>query len=602
MDESKGKSELDDLLEKHVLARRKILRDLPHTYINLTDIDLRLIDTSYFQRLSDIKQLTCQAVYPSAQHTRFEHSLGVMELTREAIEHINVNGYIAPNEKKFRISATLRFNAGIAALLHDVGHCPYSHLGEDQCEKGEIRNGLINALKQRKALSATLETAIGEHNSVHELLSCYLIANQFSAIIETYLGKKMESVDSTDCFDLQLVVRCVLGVRYSQAEAPDFVERNVLVNLINSSTLDMDKLDYIMRDAIYTGISVPKIDTKRLFKNLYVNRAGELVYTDKAIAVLENVIQARDDLYLYVYNHHTAVYSDFLKYYILRRLCSPRTKKTFGKTIFKKKSFFGLKAIENGLVSDSDLFAALKQKYLYLCDDEKFAKTGAQSAEGNELRDELVSIFEQMTERKLLKPLWKNIFEFDTFMQSKFYDDEIRDVLCKRICGTRGIFDQDEAENARFSAEFRSRLAKDVITAETGLGAGDFFIVPRSNKFYSLRSIADIMVYFKTGDWLKMDSDDGEKMPGRYGKRLTNIMPHKDMNARFPAESFYVYIKKDEPISQQAVEKAFIETAVKWATMPASEFCKKCDEEKNNKQAAASVKAAKKEEVCKKTN
>ena len=59
----------------------KIIRDLVHGYVNVTYFDIKILDTIQFQRLKDIKQLTCQQVYPSAQHTRFEHSLGVLELT-----------------------------------------------------------------------------------------------------------------------------------------------------------------------------------------------------------------------------------------------------------------------------------------------------------------------------------------------------------------------------------------------------------------------------------------------------------------------------------------------------------------------------------------
>lgn len=73
---------------------RKIIRDLVHDYINLTEFELEIIDMIPFQRLKDIRQLTCQQVYPSARHTRFEHSLGVMELTRRAIESLNQNGIL----------------------------------------------------------------------------------------------------------------------------------------------------------------------------------------------------------------------------------------------------------------------------------------------------------------------------------------------------------------------------------------------------------------------------------------------------------------------------------------------------------------------------
>lgn len=126
----------------------KFIRDIPHGYVNITSFDIDLIDTIQFQRLKDIKQLTCQQVYPSAQHTRFEHSLGVLELTRQAIKNLNKNGFISQklSGNAEIIDKQLQFNAAIAALLHDVGHCPYSHLGETEFSKDEVRKALYHSI------------------------------------------------------------------------------------------------------------------------------------------------------------------------------------------------------------------------------------------------------------------------------------------------------------------------------------------------------------------------------------------------------------------------------------------------------------------------
>ena len=108
----------------------KFVRDLSLGYVYLTKFDLEIIDTLSFQRLKNIRQLTCQSVYPCSNHTRFEHSLGVMELIRRAINSLNENRFIGENEKNSQtiINQNLQINLSIAALLHDVGHCPFSHL------------------------------------------------------------------------------------------------------------------------------------------------------------------------------------------------------------------------------------------------------------------------------------------------------------------------------------------------------------------------------------------------------------------------------------------------------------------------------------------
>ena len=131
----------------------KFVRDLVHGYVYLTKFDIELISTEQFQRLRDIRQLTCQSVYPDARHTRFEHSLGVMELTRQAIHNLNNNGFIADDSSNaIIIDEQLQFNAALAALLHDIGHCPFSHLGEVEFDSNEIWRRLRLDVLQCKEL------------------------------------------------------------------------------------------------------------------------------------------------------------------------------------------------------------------------------------------------------------------------------------------------------------------------------------------------------------------------------------------------------------------------------------------------------------------
>lgn len=396
MEQKEGKK----LKRSYYLKPEKIIRDLVHGYINLTRFDLELIDTVLFQRLSDIRQLTCQHVYPAARHTRFEHSLGVEELMRNAIKYLNRNGIIGepqrPDSERI-ISEELEFNACVAALLHDVGHCPFSHMGETEFDKDIVRRALVDTVKGHKCLKDCTDLIKkldeGENiGAVHEQLSCIVILNEYSdklmdlaekvtnqdnsgaceietdfeltihsspdklmelikkadgqdnldaCKIETdfeltvhsspdkliELIKKADGQDNPDACeietDFELIIRSILGLEYDVSTTANFEAhktKNIIVRLLNSKIIDVDKLDYIIRDSYLTGIGTPAIDTQRLFRNMYLDKNYSLVFTSRAVPALQNMIDARDGLYLYVYNHHAVVYSDFLNTYISRRL------------------------------------------------------------------------------------------------------------------------------------------------------------------------------------------------------------------------------------------------------------------------------------------
>lgn len=322
---------MQNLSKSYYLKPVKIIRDLVHGYINLTRFDLDLIDTIEFQRLNDIRQLTCQHVYPAARHTRFEHSLGVLELMRNAIRHLNRNGILGRpllDSKKPIITESMEFSAAVAALLHDVGHCPFSHMGETEFEKAAVRKALANEVKSFSALKDCkdlIETLDGTESAgaVHEQLSCIVILRKYKDLLSDL--KVTAKLNEEPCeleTDFELIIRSILGVEYKIDAAGKEKEqiKNIIVRLLNSKIFDVDKLDYVMRDSQLTGIGTPSVDTQRLFRNMYLDDKYYLVFTSKAVPALQNMIDARDGLYLYVYNHHAVVYSDFLNTYISRRL------------------------------------------------------------------------------------------------------------------------------------------------------------------------------------------------------------------------------------------------------------------------------------------
>lgn len=363
----------------------KFVRDLVHGYVYLTKFDIDLIDTLQFQRLADVRQVTCQHVFPSARHTRFEHSIGVMELTRQAIENLNKNGFITnvDNDSHCIIDEQLQFNAAVAALLHDVGHCPFSHLGENEFDKNLVWDKLYKSVRCCQELNGSSilkefmkinEAQSKKPGAIHEQMSCIMILEKFESLLSAVKEQKIflsAKQDRILYVDFELLIRSILGIKYDVSTSEEFEknkEKNVIVSLINSQALDMDKLDYIMRDSLFTGIGTPVIDTKRLFRNMLLNNKNEykIIFTNRAVPALQNMIEARDELYMYVYNHHTAVFSDFINSYIFRRLAHNERDFLYLAVLFAKNESQNRIAAGKANIDDSLLNAILEESYEYI--------------------------------------------------------------------------------------------------------------------------------------------------------------------------------------------------------------------------------------------
>ena len=217
----------------------KVIKDSVHDYIEVSGIARALLDTPTLQRLRHVTQLgTAGYVYPSANHTRFEHSLGVYHLASEALSHLGVEGRRAD-----RVRA--------AALLHDVGHGPYSHCLEELVHR---RTGKY-------------------HDNVADLLADGPVA------------------DALASYDLD------------PAAIADLVRGEGRLGQLVSGELDVDRTDYLVRDAYHTGVPYGTIDHGRLVRELrYVD--GELVFGEGNVQSAESLLLARALMNPTVYNHH----------------------------------------------------------------------------------------------------------------------------------------------------------------------------------------------------------------------------------------------------------------------------------------------------------
>lgn len=254
--------------------RHKVICDPVHNEIGVSALEQQLIDAASFQRLRKLKQLgLASLVYPSASHTRFAHSLGVFSIMSHMID-------ILVEREKFNEEDRRKMR--IAALLHDIGHYPYSHLMEYVDKDKHRPNYLI-----KKDDSASTEEAQSNPPSRypdHEKIGQLIITKRED--IATPLTKA-----GLDPEEIAKIIRGQHGrVAYNQ--------------LIHSS-LDMDRMDYLVRDSLGTGVPYGRIDLHYILSNLDVTDDGEVVIAHKAAAAAEHFVVARYFMYKAVYMHKT---------------------------------------------------------------------------------------------------------------------------------------------------------------------------------------------------------------------------------------------------------------------------------------------------------
>ena len=218
-----------------------------HDFIRVYEHELSIIDNPIFQRLRRIRQLTgAHLTYPAAQHTRFEHSLGVMHIASLA-------GHALHEKKIFKLDdiEILR----LAGLLHDIGHGPFSHLFEEMIQEKKIS---------------------------HEDFGKEII-----------LKSEIGDILSKNGFDKKLISRIAFGDSKFQ-----------YMNEIVSGILSADMMDYLLRDGYFTGAEHAKIDHKRITQSLDVHQK-KLALERSALYSFESMMYSRYQMFKAVYFHKT---------------------------------------------------------------------------------------------------------------------------------------------------------------------------------------------------------------------------------------------------------------------------------------------------------
>jgi len=237
--------------------KRKIINDPVYGFISVpNEIIYDLISHQWFQRLRNIRQLGLSSfVYPGAVHSRFQHSLGAMYLTGQAVHTLRRKGIDVSAEEEEGVLA--------AILLHDIGHGPFSHA---------LEHSLIEEMP-------------------HEAMSLLI----------------MEELNKT------MGGRLTTAIAIFRGEYP----RRFFHDLVTGQ-MDMDRMDYLRRDSFFTGVIEGSVGSDRIIQMLNVSD-DRLVVDEKGIYSVEKFLIARRMMYWQVYNHRTVVSAEKLITNLLKR-------------------------------------------------------------------------------------------------------------------------------------------------------------------------------------------------------------------------------------------------------------------------------------------
>lgn len=228
------------------------IKDPVHGYVYVTKIEKDVVDSFPMQRLHRLRQLAgAEYVYPGANHTRFEHSIGTMYLAQQLVRNPNISQYLSTEE-----TAMIR----LAALVHDVGHGPFSHVFEYLLEKYLDKN--------------------------HEEMTLWIIRKS-----------ELSDIIRGEGYNAEAIAKLAVGSLRQKGRT--------YMDQIIQSAIDVDKLDFVLRDTYHTGAKYGNVDVSRLIQMLDVLNEN-LAVNIGALSALESFILARIESFRSIYFHRVS--------------------------------------------------------------------------------------------------------------------------------------------------------------------------------------------------------------------------------------------------------------------------------------------------------
>jgi hypothetical protein len=264
------------------------IRDPVHGSIAIHDEEIPILEHAFFQRLRSIKQLGfAEYIFPGATHTRYLHSIGVMYVSAQAFSKIFQNKITGVDF--YRLQETLR----LACLLHDIGHAPLSHSTESVMPK-------VSELK----LPAGFVIGNDDRQATHEDYT-------LKSIVDSSFTESFKKVNLKYGVKPNAVAELILG---KNLEPDYFTIGNInyfpLLHQLVSSEIDCDRMDYLLRDSYFCGVSYGKHDLDWVIENLEacpINGKAFLGISERAISTFDDFLLSRFHMFMMVYFHYRAV-------------------------------------------------------------------------------------------------------------------------------------------------------------------------------------------------------------------------------------------------------------------------------------------------------
>lgn len=306
----------------------KQFKDPIYGYIEIdSKVVSDIIDDPAFQRLKDIRQTSYTPLYPAAYHNRYVHSLGVYHLGRIAF------AAIVPQLKEKSLDTAINDKIDsiknifeLACLLHDVGHAPFSHTGETFFldEEDTLYKSLKHSVNDKR-FEMDFDALGTKKPAPHECMSCIVGLRVFpqyfksplekSFFARCIIGMPMRFLDKIPEFTSDMGEQEKKEVTKQREEykikKTEIELLNCVITLLNSSIIDVDRLDYIIRDAATIGFKNVQVDYMRLLNGMRIvsnNNTFCIGYHKSALSVIESAVYAHDAEKKWVQSHPSILY------------------------------------------------------------------------------------------------------------------------------------------------------------------------------------------------------------------------------------------------------------------------------------------------------